>query len=95
MIKERVNMNMFMSREKVESIRRNYPEGTRIELDHTDDQYTKLKKGDQGSVMFVDDAGTVHIRWDSGSSLGLIPGEDCFSKVLEQKHDTAEPDISM
>ena len=27
-------------------------------------------------VMMIDDNGTVHIKWDSGSILGLVPGED-------------------
>lgn len=90
-----VNINMFMNQAKVEAIRNQYPKGTRVELVYTDDQYTKLKKGDQGNVMFVDDIGTVHINWDSGSSLGLVPGEDSFKKVPEQTQDIGGPELSM
>jgi hypothetical protein len=86
---------MFMSRGKVEAIKNNYPKGTRVELNYMDDPYAKLKKGDQGNVMFVDDAGTVHIQWDSGSTLGVIPGVDSFSVVPEQKQDISDPEISM
>lgn len=86
---------MFMSREKVEAIKNNYPEGTRVELNYMDDPYAKLKKGDQGNVMFTDDAGTVHVQWDSGSTLGVIPGIDSFYVVPEQKQDISDPEISM
>jgi len=34
--------------------------------------------GTEGTVTFIDDAGTIHMRWDTGSSLGLISGEDEF-----------------
>lgn len=53
----------------------------RIELDHMDDPYTKLKPGDRGTVAFIDGIGQIHIKWDNGSSLALIPGEDQFHKV--------------
>lgn len=44
-----------------------------------DDPYTKLLAGDEGTISFVDDLGTLHVRWDSGSTLGLIPGEDRYT----------------
>jgi hypothetical protein len=49
-----------------------------VELVSTSDEYTDLKPGDQGTVESEDATGTLHIRWDSGSRLGLIPGEDHF-----------------
>lgn len=50
--------------------------GDRIQLKFTDDQYTTLKPGAKGTVNFVDDYGTVHINWDEGSQLGLVPHYD-------------------
>ena len=55
--------------------------GDRVELIHTSDAYTNLAPGDRGTVRFIDDMGTVHIDWDRGSSLGLVPGEDRFKVV--------------
>jgi hypothetical protein len=49
-----------------------------VELVSTSDEYTDLKPGDKGTVEREDAVGTLHIRWDSGSRLGLIPGEDHF-----------------
>ncbi len=45
--------------------------GKRVRLQYTNDPYTKLRQGDEGIVDFVDDTGTVSVKWDSGSSLGL------------------------
>ena len=64
-------MNQMENR-KVERIRKEYPEGTRVELVYMNDPYTKLKKGIQGNVDFVDDSGTVHTRWDNGTRLGAV-----------------------
>jgi hypothetical protein len=45
--------------------------GQRVRLVHTNDPYTKLVSGDIGTVNHIDDAGTVHVNWDSGSTLGM------------------------
>ena len=74
------------AKETVERLRRQYPEGTRIELIRMDDPYNKkLVPGCKGSVQFVDSAGTLQMRWDCGSSLGLIPGEDDFRIITDEE----------
>lgn len=61
--------------------------GKRVRLDACTDIHTKLKHGDEGVVMDVDDIGTVHVLWDNGSLLGLIEEEgDAFS-IVEEKTD--------
>ena len=55
----------------------------RIELISTTDPYTGLKPGDRGTVDFVDDMGTIHVAWDNGSTLGVVPGEDQYRFVNE------------
>jgi hypothetical protein len=66
---------------EVEMIRKIYPEGTRIEVVSLCDPYLKLPPGSRGTVSFVDDIGTIHVNWDSGSLLGLINGQDRYKKV--------------
>lgn len=62
--------------------------GRRIRLDFTSDPYTKLQPGAEGEVVFVDDTGTVFVKWDSGSSLGLVPGEDRFTVMPDKTKPT-------
>ena len=69
------------SRECIAHLRAQYPAGTRVELISMDDPYSKLKPGDQGKVAFVDDIGTIHIHWDCGSGLGVVPGVDVIRKL--------------
>jgi len=57
--------------------------GRRVRLIYTDDPYTNLRSGDEGTVDFVDDAGTVFVKWDSGSSLGLIAGVDRWTYIRD------------
>lgn len=74
-------MNKFPSRETVERIRRQYPKGTRVALVSMSDPYSKLKPGNQGTVDFVDDTGTIFCSWDIGSSLGIVYGEDICREI--------------
>jgi hypothetical protein len=74
-------MNRFPSKETVEQLRKWYPQGTRVELIIMNDMYSKLKPGDKGTVDFVDDTGTIFCTWDSGSTLGVVYGEDKVIKL--------------
>ena len=70
----------FISEEALERLRECYPPGTRVVLIKMDDPYNKkLIPGSKGTVESVDDAGTIHVRWDCGSSLGVVYGEDICS----------------
>jgi len=55
--------------------------GDRVKLIHTRDPYTKLESGARGTVKFIDSLGTIHVQWDNGPNLGMIPGEDVIVKV--------------
>ena len=69
-------MNNFPTKEDVQALRERYPKGTRVVLVRMNDPYTKLRPGDLGTVEFIDDAGTLFCRWDNGSTLGVVFGED-------------------
>jgi len=56
-------------------LRARYPVGTRVELVKMDDTQAP-PIGTRGTVVAVDDIGTIHVRWDNGSSLGVVLGED-------------------
>lgn len=55
--------------------------GKRIELIYTNDEYTKLEPHSFGTIDHIDDFGTIFVKWDSGSSLGLIPGVDKYRVI--------------
>lgn len=74
-------MNNFPSRDTVNQLHRNYPKGCRVELVNMDDPYTKLKPGEKGTVNHVDDAGTIFVKWDCGSNLGVVYGVDSVKKL--------------
>ena len=74
----------FPSREIVERIRREYPAGTRVELVRMDDAQAPLA-GTLGTVLGVDDTGSLLMRWDNGSSLNVVYGEDIVRKVGDRR----------
>ena len=74
----------FPSREIVESIRREYPAGTRVELVRMDDAQAPLA-GTLGTVLGVDDTGSLLMRWDNGSGLNVVYGEDIVRKVGDRR----------
>lgn len=41
--------------------------------------------GTKGTVRYVDDMGQLGVRWDNGSFLSLILGEDNFRKEAPKK----------
>ena len=68
-----------MDRKMVNFIKEQYPPGTRIRLNSMEDPYAPIAPGTEGVVDFVDDIGTIHMKWNNGRSLGIVPGEDSFS----------------
>ena len=63
------------SRETIEMVRRQYPAGTRVELVRMDDRQAP-PPGTKGTVLGVDDTGSLLMRWDNGSGLNVVYGED-------------------
>ena len=78
---------MNRDRNSVERIKAHYPPGTRIRLNSMDDPWHPIPPGTEGEVDFVDDIGTIHMIWDNGRSLGIVPGEDSFT-VIAPKLET-------
>lgn len=73
-----------IGKEALNRIRQQYTVGARVELTKMNDPYrTDLVPGCRGTVRFVDDMGTIHVRWDIGSSLGVVYGEDACKVIKE------------
>lgn len=56
--------------------------GARVKLIQCNDEHTRLEPGALGTVAFVDDTGTVHVRWDNGAMLGLVADAGDQFKVI-------------
>lgn len=65
----------FPKEETVKRLRDEFPRGCRVELLRMDDPQAP-PVGTCGTVIGVDDAGTIHVNWATGSSLGIAYGAD-------------------
>lgn len=75
---------MVYNEKKVELLRQRYPEGTRICLDHMED-LCPVESGTNGTIIGVDDIGSVMVKWDNGRTLNLLPDEDKFHTIKHEQ----------
>ncbi len=68
------------SKETIEALRKAYPVGCTVELIEMDDPQAPLP-GTLGKVVAVDDIGTIHVAWNTGSGLGIAWGQDRCRRV--------------
>ena len=69
-----------VTQKELERLRQQYPKGTRLQVTFMDDPHG-VPEGTVGEVEFIDDAGQIHMKWETGSGLALIPEVDRFQKV--------------
>lgn len=50
--------------------------GDRVRLISTSGDYTRPTPGAEGTVAFIDDLGTIHVKWDAGEECALVVGRD-------------------
>lgn len=72
----------FPCKEIVERVRREYPVGMRVELVRMDDVQAP-PIGTKGTVVGVDDTASIMVRWDNGSGLHVVYGEDRCRKITK------------
>lgn len=81
-------MNGFPSQKEVERIKEQYPVGTRIELISMEDPHVPIESGIKGTVSSIDAIGTLHMKWDNGRTLGVVPGEDKFKVISKPSEES-------
>ena len=62
-----------------------YPPGTRVVLNRMEDPWSPVPAGTKGTVQVVDSIGQIHMKWDNGRSLALVPGVDSFRKMTAEE----------
>ena len=70
----------MISKEALQALRERFPRGARVELVKMDDPQAP-SIGTKGTVLGVDDLGSIMVAWDSGGSLNVVYGEDICRKV--------------
>lgn len=71
---------MLINEATVEQLQRSYPAGTRVRLVKMDDQQAP-PVGTMGTVIDVDDIGSIMVNWDNGSSLNVLYGVDVVEVI--------------
>lgn len=73
-----------ISKELLQALRERFKPGSRVELLKLDDVQAP-PIGTRGTVVGVDDIGSIMVNWDNGSGLSIAYGEDECKVVAD--HD--------
>lgn len=73
-----------ISKERLQALREHFKPGTRVELVRMDDVQAP-PIGTRGTVIGVDDIGSIMVHWDNGSGLSVAYGKDECKVVAD--HD--------
>ncbi|MBP3222799.1 MAG: DUF4314 domain-containing protein [Actinomycetaceae bacterium] len=68
------------NKEIIEKLREDYPIGCRVKLVRMDDPQAP-PLGTTGTVIGVDDVGSIMVDWDNGCGLSVAYGEDDCEKI--------------
>jgi hypothetical protein len=74
-----------MSQEFIEA-QRELLIGRRVRCIQMDDPHP-VPSGTEGTVEFVDDMNQIHVKWDNGSTLALIPESDTYELLDKKCHE--------
>ena len=73
-----------ISKEQLQSLREKYPVGCRVELLRMDDIQAPAI-GTKGTIIGVDDIGSIMVSWETSSSLSVVFGEDMCRRIEDDK----------
>jgi hypothetical protein len=65
--------------------------GMRIRMLSMNDEEHPVDQGLEGTITHIDGLGTIHVRWDDGRALGVIPGLDEY-QILPPEGEQVGPD---
>ena len=66
-------------------------EGMRVKMVSMIDDPNPVPSGTEGTIKFIDGMGTIHVKWDDGRILGMIPGIDKYQLLESNMVPKAAP----
>lgn len=75
------NINLVEGALAEECVEHEFKEGDRVRLLRMPKDPRPVPPMTEGTVKCIDDAGQIHVSWDNGQSLALIPGTDRYVPV--------------
>ena len=68
----------FPNKAYLEQLRKQYPKGTKLQMITMRNEKYPIPPGTVGEVTHIDDMGSIHMKWENGSFLAIIPEVDSF-----------------
>ena len=86
--------NQFPTAEQIAQVRDQFPKGARVELVWMDDPQAP-PIGTKGTVVGVDDIGSILVAWDNGSHLNVAYGEDIVRRIPAMSETVKEQALAI
>lgn len=77
-------MNKIPTMQEIIALNEKYPKGTRVKMIEMRQDAHPVPFGTMGTVVGVDDLGTIHVLWDNHSTLGIVEDIDEFEIIEEE-----------
>ena len=73
--------NYIFDKNRIDELKKKYPVVTKVRCINMKEDISPVTYKTEGTIEFVDDLGSIHVKWKNGSSLALIEGEDDFEII--------------
>ena len=77
----------MISETKLNEIKELYPIGTKVKLTKDMDDKYPILAGTIGTIDYIDSEGQLHMKWENGRTLALIPEVDQFEIINDIDKD--------
>lgn len=80
----------MISENRLNEIKEKYPIGSRIKLLKDMDDKQPILAGTIGIIDYIDSEGQLHMKWENGRSLALLPDIDHFEIINDLNNNKDE-----
>lgn len=72
----------MFNQKQLDDLKQTYCPGFRVRLLHMNQDPYPVPDNTLGTIQHIDDAGQIHVKWDNGQGLALVPQVDQFTLEL-------------